>query len=142
MKITTAEELLGEFDDCLDQDERLQLILELGDDLDPLDETFKDEQHRVRGCTSNVWMTSEILSGEPERLHFTADSDSQIVRGLIAILLSLVNDRTPPEILAVDLEGIFERLELARYISRSRSNGLAAMVKRVRDTAARRQTQV
>lgn len=135
MKITTVEELLSEFADCADNDERTQLILELGDDLDPLADEFKNEATRVRGCTSQVWMKAERTSSEPERLHFDADSDSQIVRGLIAILLSLVNDRTPQEILAVDLESIFAKLELARFISRSRSNGLASMVRRVRDLA-------
>lgn len=135
MKITTVEELLSEFADCADNDERTQLILELGDELDPLADEFKNEATRVRGCTSQVWMKADLVPGEPERLHFDADSDSQIVRGLIAILLSLVNDRTPPEILAVDLEAVFAKLELARYISRSRSNGLASMVRRVRDLA-------
>lgn len=135
MKITTVEELLSEFNDCLDRDERLQLILELGDDLDPLPEQDKAEANRVRGCQSNVWMVSHPLPGPPTRLHFVADSDGQIVRGLIAILLALVNDRTPAEILAVDLDGIFKQLDLARYISHSRSSGLASMVKRVRDHA-------
>lgn len=137
MKISSLEELLQEFADCADNEERTQLVLELGDDLDPLSDEFKNETTRVRGCTSQVWMKADRLPGEPVRLHFDADSDSQIVRGLIAVLLSLVNDRTPREILAVDLEGIFAKLELARFISRSRSNGLASMVRRVRDLAER-----
>jgi cysteine desulfuration protein SufE len=137
MKISTVEELLSEFNDCLDRDERLQLILELGDDLDPLPEEEKTEANRVRGCQSNVWMVSRVVPGTPARIHFDADSDGQIVRVLIAVLLSLVNDKTPAEILAVDLDGIFKQLDLARYISHSRSSGLASMVKRVRDLARR-----
>lgn len=142
MKITTVEELLSEFNDCSDRDERLQLILELGDDLDPLADEFKNEENRVRGCQSNVWLVSHVLPGEPARMHFDADSDGQIVRGLIAILLSLVNDKTPAEILAFDLDAIFKQLDLARYVSHSRSSGLASMVKRVRDLARRRENAV
>lgn len=140
MKTMTVEELLSEFDDCSDQDERLQLILELGDDLDPLPQEFKTDAHRVRGCTSNVWLVPDAAREDRTRLYFHADSDSQIVRGLIAILLSLVNDKTPDEILAIDLEAIFAKLQLSRYISRSRSNGLASMVRRVRDLAKRQQS--
>ena len=135
MKISSAEELISEFSDCADHEERTQLILEIGDDLPPLAAEWKTDAPRVRGCTSNLWLPPDADPGEPRRLHFAADSDSQLVRGLIAVLLSLVNDRTPAEILAVDLEGIFAKLELARFISRSRSNGLASMVRRVRDLA-------
>jgi cysteine desulfuration protein SufE len=135
MKTMTVEELTREFDDCSDKEERLTLILELGDELDPLGDEHKIEANRVRGCTSNVWMIPEVVEAGPGKLRFRADSDSQIVRGLIAILLALVNDRTPEEIAALDLEGVFNRLELARYISRSRSNGLSSMVQRVRDIA-------
>ncbi|MBL8826964.1 MAG: SufE family protein [Planctomycetaceae bacterium] len=135
MKTMTVDELTREFDDCADKEERLTLILELGDELEPLGDEHKVEVNRVRGCTSNVWMIPEVSAAAPGKLRFRADSDSQIVRGLIAILLSLVNERTPEEIAALDLEGVFNRLELARYISRSRSNGLSSMVQRVRDIA-------
>ena len=138
MKTMTVAELASEFDDCWDETERLKLILELGRGLDPLADEFKTEETRVLGCQSNVWVVSNVTSGVPERLHFDAASDGETARGLIAILLSLVNDKTPAEILALDLDGIFKQLELARYVTRSRSNGLASMINRVRDLAQQR----
>jgi sulfur transfer protein SufE len=138
MKTMTVAELASEFDDCWDETERLKLILELGRGLDPLGDEFKTEENRVLGCQSNVWVVSNIVAGVPERLHFDAASDGETARGLIAILLSLVNDKTPAEILALDLDGIFKQLELARYVTRSRSNGLASMINRVRDLAQQR----
>lgn len=138
MKTMTVAELACEFDDCWDETERLKLILELGRGLDPLADEFKTEENRVLGCQSNVWVVSNVVAGVPERLHFDAASDGETARGLIAILLSLVNDKTPAEILALDLDGIFKQLELARYVTRSRSNGLASMIKRVRDLAQQR----
>lgn len=137
MSSKTVDELLEEFSDCSDR-ERLQLILESGDDLAPLPEHFKTEENRVRGCQSNVWLVSHISEGGSARMHFDGDSDGQIVRGLIAVLFSLVNDKTPAEILALDLDGVFKQLHLSRYVSQMRSNGLASMIKRVRDLARQR----
>lgn len=134
MTSMTVDELLDEFNDCSD-DERLQLILEFGDKLPPLPESFKTEENRVRGCQSNVWMVARPTADEPPHMHFDGDSDGRIVRGLIAILLSLVNDKTPAEILALDLDDVFQQLHLARYVSRMRSNGLASMIRRVRESA-------
>jgi cysteine desulfuration protein SufE len=141
MKTMTVDELQSEFDDCWDENERLQLILEFGRELDPLADEFKTDEHRVLGCASRVWVVSRVEPGSPPTLHFDADSDGQTARGLIAILLALVNDKPPQEILAMDLNSIFERLDLARYVTRSRTNGLASMIERVRNLARANQTQ-
>jgi cysteine desulfuration protein SufE len=137
MSSKTVDELLEEFSDCSDR-ERLQLILEFGDELPALPEHYKTEENRVRGCQSNVWLISHLADDGAARMHFEGDSDGQIVRGLIAVLFSLVNDKTPEEILAVDLDGVFKQLHLSRYVSHMRSSGLASMIKRVRDLARRR----
>ena len=84
---------------------------------------------------SNVWLVIRTEPGDPPTIHFVADSDSQIVRGLVAILLMLCSGRSAREILAMNVESIFDRLELGRHLSRSRSNGLHSMIKRIRRLA-------
>ena len=136
MRTLTVEELLGEFQDCSDR-ERLQLILEFGDELPPLAEQFKTEEFRVRGCQSNVWLITKLESpnGQPV-VEIIADSDAMIVKGLIAVLLIIYTGKTPEEILAVDVKDIFEKLGLDRHLSTARKNGLNGMVKRIRELAA------
>ncbi len=137
------EELTAAIDDLVesfelfdDWEERYRYIIELGDQLDSMPDALKTEEHRVQGCQSQVWMTGEITPDTPHRVRFTADSDSQIVRGLIAILMSIYSDRTPAEILEFDIEETFTKLELRQHLSRSRSNGLFSMVRRIKDLAA------
>jgi len=141
MRSMSVDELLDEFGDCSDRD-RLQMILEMGKELDPLPDRYKTEEHRVRGCQSNVWLVSRLPAGNDGPMYFEADSDGQIVRGLIAILSALVNGKTPTEILALDLDDVFKQLHLARYVTQMRSNGLASMIKRVHDLAQRREHAV
>lgn len=138
MKTLTVEELEEELED-LDAKERMQFILELGRELEPLPDELKTEENRVRGCTSRAWLSAKLQPGNPSRLHFRADGEAQIVRGMVAVLLTLVNDKTPQEILTLDLDAAFARLELARHFLNSRSNGLASMVRRVRDAATHAQ---
>jgi cysteine desulfuration protein SufE len=137
-----AEELTAAIDDLVesfdlfdDWEEKYRYIIELGDELRSMPDEFKTEEHRVQGCQSQVWVTAEVLAGEPPRIRFAADSDSQIVRGLIAILMSIYSDRTPQEVLEFDIEVTFDKLELRQHLSRSRSNGLYSMVRRVKDLA-------
>jgi sulfur transfer protein SufE len=95
---------------------------------------------KVRGCTSQVWIVDEVKPGAPSgapTLHFIADSDAHIVKGLIAVLLSIYNGRTPEEILAVDIKGAITRLDLEQHLSPNRANGLYSMVERIRALAAR-----
>ncbi|TVR56705.1 MAG: SufE family protein [Gemmatimonadales bacterium] len=115
--------------------DRYRYLIQLGGKLDPLPEELKVEEHRVKGCTSNVWLISEPSSDAPPRLSFRADSDAQIVKGLVALLLIMYSDRTPEEILEVDARAILDRLELQAHLSPSRSNGLVAMVERIRGEA-------
>jgi cysteine desulfuration protein SufE len=137
-----AEELTAAIDDLVesfdlfdDWEEKYRYIIELGDELDAMPNDLKTEEYRVQGCQSQVWMTAEVVAGEPPRICFTADSDSMIVRGLIAILMAVYSDRTPQEVLAFDIEETFDILGLRKHLSPSRSNGLYSMVKRIKDLA-------
>lgn len=132
----TAEQLIDEFDTLEDWNEKYQYIIELGDQLGDFPAEHRIESNLVQGCQSSVWLVARVRPGEPPVVEFLADSDSQIVRGLIAILVMLLSGKTATEIQSLDVESVFRRLELQRHLSRSRSNGLHAMVKRIRYLAA------
>jgi cysteine desulfuration protein SufE len=114
-------------------EERYALLIDMGRALPPMDPALRTEGARVRGCTSNVWMVGGVKDG---RFRFIADSDAQIVRGLIALLRELLHDRPAEEVAAADVEGVFAALGLAQHISASRRNGFSAMLARARDMAA------
>lgn len=132
----TADELIEEFSLFDDWNEKYQYIIELGDQVGDFPESERTDENLVQGCQSNVWLIGHLRPGDPPTLQIQADSDSQIVRGLIAILLMLMSGRTPQEVQQMDVESVFERLDLRRHLSRSRSNGLHSMVKRIRALAA------
>jgi cysteine desulfuration protein SufE len=128
--LQTIRESLSLFDDWED---RYRFIIELGRDLSALPDADKTAENIVHGCQSQVWITSAEQDGH---LHFKLDSDALIVRGLIAILLAAYNDRTPTQILRFDIDGLFADLDLLRHLSPTRGNGLAALVRRIRQIAA------
>ncbi|HTN74254.1 MAG TPA: SufE family protein [Pirellulaceae bacterium] len=131
----SVEELLNTFDLFDDWEDRYKYILELGDEVPKLGDQHKVETNRVQGCQSSVWLIADVKPGDPAIIDFQADSDSQIVRGLVAILLSIYSHRTPTEILAFDIRGLFEKIGLSQHLSRSRSNGFFSMVNRMRSVA-------
>lgn len=126
-----AEELIERFSIFDDWEERYAYLIELGRKLD-LDDAHKTETNRVRGCVSQVWLIHEQRG---DVIHFEADSDAFIVKGLVAVLLHLYSDRTPDEILAVPIEEIFEELGLSSHLTPSRRNGFFSMVGRIRAVA-------
>jgi len=128
----TPERLIRNFAVLDEWEERYRFIIDLGRQLTPMPDDLKTEENRVHGCISRVWMVSKVTATDPPRLDFLADSDAQIVKGLIAILLIIYANKTPQEILSVDIEGFFERLGLEQQISPNRRNGFFAMVKRIR----------
>ncbi len=115
-------------------EDRYRYIIDLGKELPSMDEALQTEANQVKGCQSLVWL-SEHLEGD--RLYFEADSNSHIVRGLLAVVLAAYNAKSPQEIQSFDIEGYFEQLNLIKHLSPSRGNGLKAMVARIRETAAR-----
>jgi cysteine desulfuration protein SufE len=133
----TTDELCTLFDQMEDWDERYDHLIEMGQDLPELPAALKRDEFKVQGCQSQVWLLAKPLRSEPPRVELTADSDSMIVRGIIAILLLCYSGRTPEEILAFDIRGLLQRLGLSKHLSPSRSNGLHSMVKRIRQVAER-----
>lgn len=127
------EEFAG-FDDWMD---KYQLLIDLGNEQEPLDEKDKTEQNLIDGCQSRVWLVAELIkepgdrSLEPGVIHFRAESDALIVKGIVALLIRVLSDHTPQEILKADLYFI-EAIGLKEHLSPTRSNGLLAMVKQMR----------
>jgi cysteine desulfuration protein SufE len=128
----TIDDIVENFAFFDDWEDRYRYVIDLGRELQPLPENLKTDANVVHGCQSKVWIAHKLIEG---RLHFRLDSDALIVRGLIAIVLAAFNDRTPEEILAYDIDGVFARLDLIRHLSPTRGNGLAALVRRMREIA-------
>ncbi|QGQ24873.1 SufE family protein [Gimesia benthica] len=135
-KIITIDELLEEFDFLGDWEERCDFLIDLGFELPPMPETEKTETNRVHGCQSMVWLTTDLQESEGRKvLRINADSDALIVKGLIAVLLAIYQNRTPDEVLKIDVKDYFSRLQLDKYLSTQRKNGLMGMVERVQQEA-------
>lgn len=128
----TLDEIEDELHECETANERLEYLIELGATLPTFPPSQCIEANRVLGCQSMVWLTFTEESG---RLFFEATSDAPMVRGLIAILLSAYSGKTPQEIIALDIQSYFERIQLKSFITPMRSNGLHSMVLRVRSIA-------
>jgi cysteine desulfuration protein SufE len=132
----TIDELIEEFDDLGDWADQCEVLIDMGRELPPMDDSLKTDQTKVHGCQSNVWMVASLSGDASPVIELVADSDAMIVKGLLSVILLVFSGRTPQEILDVDIEGIFRRLGLDRHLSTARKNGLAGMVKRVRQIAA------
>ena len=129
------DEICDDFEDLGDPEDQMQYLIELGQGLPGLAARHKVEANRVQGCQSNVWLVGRADDLNPEVLHFDADSDAVIVKGIVAVLLAAYSGRTPEEILAYPIDEVFKRLQLTRFLSPMRSNGLHSMVKRIQALA-------
>ena len=121
-------EVIEEFSDFTDWMDKYQLLIDLGNEMTPLEEKYKTESNLINGCQSRVWIQADYLDG---KVFFSAESDALIVKGLIALLLRVLSGHTPQEILDADLYFIDE-IGLREHLSPTRSNGLLAMVKQMR----------
>jgi cysteine desulfuration protein SufE len=131
------DELLEEFEELLDWEEQCDFLIDLGFELPKLPEELKTSDNIVRGCQSLVWLVAEpVVQNGVIRVVIQADSDSMIVKGLIAVLLAAYSGKTPQQIIDIDIEGLFERMGLNQHLSSTRRNGLHGMVQRVRGFAA------
>ena len=122
------DEVIEEFSDFDDWMDKYQMLIDLGNDLEPLNEKYKTEQNLIDGCQSRVWLQCDCVDG---KLVFTADSDALIVKGIIALLIQVLSGHTPKEILDADLYCI-DKIGLRDHLSPTRSNGLLAMVKQIK----------
>ena len=118
-------EEFADFDDWMD---KYALLIDLGNSLPPLEEKYKTESNLIEGCQSRVWLQADYVDGQ---IPFKGESDAVIVKGIVSLLISILSDHTPQEILDADLYFI-EKIGLKEHLSPTRSNGLGAMVKHVR----------
>lgn len=127
----TQDEVIEEFNDFTDWMDKYQLLIDLGGELNALGEQYKNDDNLIDGCQSRVWIQCDVKNGQ---LFFTADSDALIVKGIIALLIKVLSGHTAKEILDADLYFI-DRIGLKDHLSPTRSNGLLAMVKRIKSYA-------
>ena len=124
------DEIIEEFSGFDDWMDKYQLLIDLGNEQEPLEEKYKTEQNLIDGCQSRVWLVADYME-ESGVIHFRAESDALIVKGIVALLIRVLSDHTPQEILDADLYFI-EEIGLKEHLSPTRSNGLVAMVKQMR----------
>jgi cysteine desulfuration protein SufE len=122
------DEIIQEFSIFDDWMDKYSLLIELGNSLKPLDEKYKVESNLIEGCQSRVWLQADVVDG---RIHFQAESDAVIVKGIIALLIKVLSNRTPDEIIDADLYFV-DRIGLNEHLSPTRSNGLVSMIKQIR----------
>jgi cysteine desulfuration protein SufE len=127
-----AQEALEAFAACPGWEQRARLLMQWGERLEPLSDAERTEENRVHGCESLVWLVAERHG---ERLHFRASSDARLLRGLLAVLLVRVEGLSDAELTTLDLADWFNQLGLQRQLSPSRSNGLNAVLQRMRELA-------
>ena len=135
--MTTIDEIKDNFALLDDWDDRYRYVIELGRTLDPMPDAEHSAANKVQGCASQVWLSRKLSRTDTDKpaLSYLCDSDAHIVRGLIAILLTLYSGRAPQDILATDAVAVFDALGFRDHLTPQRSNGLRAMVERIRTDA-------
>lgn len=131
------QDILDDFALLDEWEDRYRYLIELGRTLEPLPEDAHNEQNKVRGCASQVWVETRVernAAGAPV-LHFRGDSDAHIVRGLVALTLAIFSGQTAQAILKADAHAVFDRLGLGAHLTPQRSNGLRSMVERIKSDA-------
>jgi cysteine desulfuration protein SufE len=122
--------------ELLDADDRYRLLIDLGRALEPMPDALKTDATLVRGCSASVWV---YPVGDRDKLHFLADSNAAITKGIIALVLAAVQDKTADEVAAMDIAGALERFDLRNQLSSNRTQGIPNMIALIQDTAARLQ---
>lgn len=126
--MTNIDELIENFEYFDSWEEKYQYVIDLGRTLETLPDKYKTEEWKVQGCQSQVWLVPEIQNGI---FHFKGDSDAILVKGIIAIVLLIYNDKSAEEIKSIDVLKIFAKLGLEENLSQSRRNGMMSMVRRI-----------
>ncbi|MBO9620856.1 MAG: SufE family protein [Niabella sp.] len=124
-------EIVDEFSLFDSWDDKYEYIIDLGKKLQPLDEAYKKDEYKVKGCQSTVWLAADYKDG---KVTYKAESDAIIVKGLISMLIRVLSDHTPDEILATDMDFI-NKIGMTSHLAQTRSNGLRAMVKQMKHYA-------
>jgi len=134
-KNVTPEEFIGRFNNLLSWEDRYRYLIQIGRKLEAYPEEYRDGDHLVPGCLSQVWLVSLGVSDEG-KMDLRADSDAHIVKGLIALLFMMYANKTAAEILLVDIEGLFEKLNLGKHLSVNRRNGFYSLNHKIREHAS------
>jgi cysteine desulfuration protein SufE len=127
----TEDEIVDEFSLLDNWEDKYEYIIDLGKKLEPLDAQFKIDENKIKGCQSQVWLVADERDG---RIYFKADSDAVIVRGLVSMLIRVLSEHTPQEILDSKLEFI-DKIGMKNHLAQTRSNGLLSMVKQMKNYA-------
>jgi cysteine desulfuration protein SufE len=133
----TPDEFAERFNRLRSSEDRYRYLIQLGRKLEPYPEEFRDQEHLVPGCLSQVWLVT-VEGSDASEVVFRADSDAHIVKGLIGVLLMMYSGKTADEILKTDVEGLFERLDLDQHLSVNRRNGFYSMTVKMKEHAAQR----
>lgn len=128
------ETIEDEWDAALDWDDRYQFLIALGRELPPMEPALKTAATKVPGCSANVWVYPLSRDGE---LHFQADSDAAITKGIVALIVAMADGKAPADVLEVDFEGVIDNLGLRQHLSSNRTQGVPNMIARVREAATR-----
>ncbi len=131
----TIDDIIADFDFLDDWEDRYRYVIDLGRDLGPYPDSARDAVHKVRGCVSQVWLKSTLSGDADPVINYVGDSDAHIVRGLVAIMMVLYSGKRASEILAINPEAILKKLGLDEHLTPQRSNGLRAMIGRIRNEA-------
>ena len=131
--LPSLPEILEEYQ-LVDAEDRYRLLIDLGRQLDDMPDALKTDASKVRGCSASVWVYPTIRDG---RLHFLADSNAAITKGIVALVLSAVQDKPAPEVAAMDIEEALSPFELGRHLSANRTQGVPNMIILVKKTAER-----
>lgn len=135
MTAHSFENVRDDFEVLDDRDDRYRLLIDLGRALEPMPGALKTEATKVRGCSAQVWVYPTTRADG--RLHFLADSDAHITKGIVALILLLVQDKSPAEILATDIADELAPFELSKHLSSNRTQGVPNMIALIRETANR-----
>lgn len=133
--MTDIATIIDDFSYIDDWEDRYRYVIDLGRDLPPFPDDERNDVNKVQGCVSQVWLTTARGDGEDPVIEFAGDSDAHIVRGLVAIMLALYSGKRASEIATTDAEALLARLGLDEHLTPQRSNGLRAMVTRIRRDA-------
>ena len=133
MPLPSLPDVLDEFE-LLDGEDRYRLLIDLGRQLDPMPDALKTDATKVRGCSASVWVYPET---QGDRLHFLADSNAAITKGIVALVLSAVQDKPASEVAAIDIAAELAPFELGKHLSPNRTQGVPNMIALIRATAER-----
>jgi cysteine desulfuration protein SufE len=134
MTFASLDDVQADYE-LLEADDRYRLLIDLGRSLEPMPDALKTDATLVRGCSASVWVYPQVR--EDGRLHFLADSNAAITKGIIALVLLTVQDRAPEEILSTDVDSALAPFDLSRQLSSNRTQGIPNMIALIRETAER-----